>query len=184
MKKLVLALIVAIVGHLGYSQITSYGDPQHYVVKTNGDTIYGKLKYTSSDDIKTKVNVKVNDTLKYNLKTEEIKFMRDGEKYFKTFQPDMEEYFLIKIWEEGKYLSIYEWQTPADYNDGKIEFIVYLRVEDDKSFIRLESHWQKHIVQFIGDNKQMSDDILKNNKYKMEQLGDVVRHYNDWKAKN
>lgn len=183
MKKLLLLFLLGI-GVVSYGQVADYRDAEHYVVKNNGDTIYGKLKYTSSDDIKTKINVKVNDTLKYNFKAEEIKLIRDGEKYFRSFQPDMEEYFFIKIWEEGKFLSIYEWQTPSDYNDGKIEFIVYLRVADDKSYIKLESHWQKHMVQFIGDNKQMADDISKNNKYKMEQLGDVVRHYNEWKAKN
>jgi hypothetical protein len=182
MKKWLLIFSLGIVG-VSYGQVVDYRNSEHYVVKNNGDTIYGKLKYTSGDDIKNKIMVKENDTLKHNFKAQEIKLIRDGEKYYKVFQPDLEEYFFIKIWEEGKYLSLYEWQTPSDFNDGKIEFIVYVRQNDDKSFVQLETHWQKHIAELIADNAQMADDILKS-KYKMEQLGDVIRHYNDWKAKN
>jgi hypothetical protein len=182
MKKLLLLFTLGIVV-VCHGQVAEYGNPEHYVVKNNGDTIYGKLKYTSGDDIKNKIYVRVNDTLKFNFKAEEIKMFRDGEKYFKVFQPDMEEYFFIKIWEEGKYLSLYEWQTPSDFNGGKIDFFAYVRQNDDRSYVQVETHWQKHIAALMSDHKELADEIVKN-KYKMEQLGDVVRHYNDWKAKN
>lgn len=182
MKRLLLLFILGI-GVVCYGQVADYRDAEHYVVKNNGDTIYGKLKYSSNDDMKNKINVKVNDTLKYNFKAEEVKLFRDGEKYYRSFQPDMEEYFFIRIWEEGKYLSIYDWQTPSDYNNGKIENFAYVRQNDDKAYIQVEAHWQKHMAGLMSDNKEIADDIIKN-KYKMEQLGDVVRHYNEWKAKN
>ena len=182
MKKWLLIITLGFVG-IGYSQITDYRDPEHYVVKNNGDTIYGKLKYSSNDDMKTKIYVRVNDTLKYNFKAEEIKLFRDGEKYYRSFQPDMEEYFFIKIWEEGQYLSIYDWQTPSDYNNGRIDNIAYIRQNDDKAYIMVEPHWQKQFAEFVADHEELANEIIKN-KYKMEQLGDVVRHYNEWKAKN
>lgn len=182
MKKLLLLFILGI-SLVGYAQVTDYRDADHYVIKINGDTVYGKLKYTSGDDIKNKIMVKENDTLKHNFKAEEILFFKDGAKTYRSFQPDMEDYYFIRIWEEGKYLSLYEWQVPAEVSGDKIEYLAYVRQNDDKSYIQLELHWQKHMVELIGDHKELADEILKN-KYKMEQLGDVVRHYNEWKAKN
>lgn len=182
MKKLILLLALG-TSLLSFAQEVDYKDPLHYVVKTTGDTIFGKLKYTSSDDIKNKIVVKVNDTLKYTLKAEEVKYFRDGEKSYRSFQPDMEEYYFIKIWEEGKYLSLYEWQVPSELSGAKIEFLPYIRQNDDKTYIELDVKWTKHMSELMSDNKEMADDIWKN-KYKLEQMGDVVRHYNEWKAKN
>jgi hypothetical protein len=183
MKKLLLLFILSGVGLVNYAQVVDYRDKDHYVIKTNGDTIFGKLKYTSSDDIKNKIQVKENDTLKHTFKAEEIKFFKDGEKTYKSFQPDMEAYYFIRVWEEGKYLSLYEWQVPSEIDGNVGVYLAYVRQNDDRSYIQLETHWQKHLVEFISDNKELADEILKN-KYKMEQLGDVVRHYNEWKAKN
>jgi len=182
MKKLLLLFVMAI-GFSAYAQVVDYRDPEHYVIKNNGDTIFGKLKYTSSDDIKNKMTVKVNDTLTLKFKADEIKYFRDGEKRYRSFQPDMEDYYFIKIWEEGKYLSLYEWQVPAEISGSKVEFLPYIRQNDDKTYIELDIHWTKHFSELIADYEQLADEVWKN-KYKLEQLGDVVRHYNEWKAKN
>jgi len=182
MKKQLLLLLALSVGLTSYAQVVDYRDPDHYVIKLSGDTIFGKLKYTSGDDIKNKIMVKVNDTLKYNFKAEELVYFKDGVKSYRPFQPDMEAYYFIKIWEEGKYLSLYEWQVPLEVSD-KMEFLAYIRQNDDRSYVELEVHWQKHIASLISDYKELADEVTKG-KYKMEQLGDVVKHYNDWKAKN
>lgn len=182
MKKLLLMFVLGL-SLTVYAQVESYGDPMHYVVKSSGDTIFGKLKYTSGDDIKNKIQVKVNDTLKYTIKASDVRYFRDGEKEYVSFQPDMEEYYFIKIWQEGEYLSCYEWQVPAEISGAKIEYLPYVRRGGDKAFIELDIHWTKHFVEFIEDYDEMADDVWKN-KYKLEQLGDLVRHYNEWKEEN
>ncbi len=182
MKKLLLLLVLGL-GLSTYAQVEDYRDPDHFVIKTNGDTIFGKLKYTSSEDIKNKMTVKVNDTLTYKLKASEIKYFRDGEKEYLSFQPEMEDYYFIKIWQEGKYLSCYEWQVPSEISGAKIEYLPYIRVSGDKSFIELDIHWTKHLVEFIEDDVQLADDVWKN-KFKLEQLGDIIHRYNEWKENN
>jgi len=180
MKKM-FTLFLLMTGICSYAQVQSYGDPMHYVIRIQGDTIYGSLKYKSSDDIKNKITVKVNDTLKYSLKAQDIKYFRDGAQEYVSFQPDMEAYYFLRVWQPGKYLSLYEWQVPSEISGDKVEFLPYLKREGENSFIELDIHWQKHFVTFIEDYKELVDDIWKN-KYKLEQLGDVVKKYNDWKA--
>jgi hypothetical protein len=156
MKKLLLLLVLGL-GLSTYAQVEDYRDPDHFVIKTNGDTVFGKLKYTSSEDIKSKIVVKVNDTLKHTFKASEVKYFKDGEKEYLSFQPEMEDYYFIKIWQEGKYLSCYEWQVPSEISGSKIEF--------------------------IEDDVQLADDVWKN-KFKLEQLGDIIHRYNEWKENN
>lgn len=182
MKRLLLLLVLG-ASFSTYAQVVDYRDPLHYVVKITGDTIFGKLKYTSSDDIKNKMTVKVNDTLTYKLKASEIKYFRDGEKEYLSFQPEMEEYYFIKIWQEGKYLSCYEWQVPAELSGSKVEFLPYIRRAGEKTFIELDVQWTKHLVEFIEDDEKLSDAVWKN-KYKLEQLGDIIIHYNEFKEAN
>lgn len=159
-------------------------DSDHYVVKTNGDTIYGKLKYMSSDDIKMKISVKVNDTLKYSLKASEVSYFKDRDKEYTTFKPEGEEnHFFLKIWQRGKYLSLYEWQIPLDGGGGKIEYYHYIQKAGDKEYIELAVHWQKHLVEFIDDYEELADEVWRN-KYKTEELGDVIKKYNEWKEEN
>jgi hypothetical protein len=182
MKKLLL-LAGLVMGLSAYAQVEDYRDPDHFVVKTSGDTIFGKLKYTSSDDIKNKIVVKVNDTLKYTIKASDVKYFRDGDKEYLSFQPEMEDYYFIKIWQEGKYLSCYEWQVPAELSGSKIEYLPYIRQAGDKTFVELDLHWAKHLVEYIEDYEELADDVWKG-KYKLEQLGDVIRRYNEWKEEN
>lgn len=184
MRKLFILLVLS----LGYSamaqDVVDYRSPDHYVVTKNGDTISGKLKYSSTDDIKTKIAVKVNDTLKYSFKAAEVSYFKDGEKEYVTFQPDGEtEYYFIKIWEVGKYLELYEWQVPSELSGNRIEYIPYVRKGGDRTFVELSTSWTKHFVEFIDDYEELANDIW-HNKYKIEQLGDVVKKYNEWKEEN
>ena len=184
MKKL-LILIALGLGISSYAQTEeSFIDPDHYVVKTNGDTIFGKLKYMSSDDIKMKISVKVNDTLNYNLKASEVAYFRDGDKEYLTFQPEGETgHFFLKILQRGSYLNLYEWQIPLDGGGGRIEFYHYIQKQGEKDYIELAVHWQKHLVEFIDDYEELADDVWRN-KYKTDQLGEVIRKYNEWKEEN
>lgn len=178
-------LVVLSIGYSVYAQdVVDYRDPDHYVVRKSGDTISGKLKYGSSEDIKTKITVKVNDTLKYNIKAADVLYFKDGEKEYTSFQPDGEtEYFFLKYWEVGKYLELYEWQVPLDLTNGRVEYIPYVRKGGDRTFVELSTSWTKHFVEFIDDYEELANDVW-HNKYKIEQLGDVVKKYNEWKAEN
>jgi hypothetical protein len=183
MKKIFLLIAMGL-GISAYAQETIEIDPDHYVVKTNGDTIFGKLKYMSSDDIKTKISVKVNDTLKYSLKASEITYFKDGDKEYTTFQPEGEEmHYFLKIEFIGKYLSLYEWQIPLEGGGGKVEYYHYIRKGTDKDYVELAAHWTKHLVEYIDDYEELADDVWKN-KYKPEQLAEVIKKYNEWKEDN
>lgn len=183
MKKFFLLLLLGLSFSI-YAQEEIVLDDDHYVVRTLGDTIYGKLKYMSSDDIKTKISVKVNDTLKYNLKASEVVYFKDGDKEYTSFQPEGEQvHYFIKILVIGKYLSLYEWQIPLEGGGGKIEFYYYLQKKGDKDFIELPPHWNKELIQYIDDHEELADEVWKN-KYKPDQLPEVIKKYNEWKEEN
>src|SRR6187402_1416691 len=104
MKKII--LLITLIYGLGQGlnaqteEVTT--DRDHYVVKLDGDTVFGKLKYISSEDIKTKITVKVNDTLKVSLKASEVAYFKDGDKEYITFQPEGEKgHFFLKILQLG-----------------------------------------------------------------------------------
>jgi hypothetical protein len=184
MKRMLLLLMVGFGLSLNAQTDEIVPDADHYVVKVNGDTIFGKLKYASSDDIKNKITVKVNDTLKYSLKASEIVYFKDGDKEYVTFQPEGEEgHYFLKIWQLGTYLSLYEWQVPADLSGAKVEFYPYIRKKGEKTYTELETHWAKHLVEFIDEYEELADEVWKN-KYKYEQMGEIVKKYNEWKEDN
>jgi hypothetical protein len=183
MKKILLLIAMGL-GISTYAQEVIEIDADHFVVKTNGDTIFGKLKYMSSDDIKTKISVKVNDTLKYSLKASEVAYFKDGDKEYTTFQPEGEElHYFIKIEQRGKYLSLYQWQIPLEGGGGKVEFYYYLQKGKDKDYVELAPHWSKHLIEFIDDYEELADEVWKN-KYKQEELPEVIKKYNEWKEDN
>lgn len=183
MKKIFL-LLGFVIGISTYAQEIIEIDPDHYVVKTNGDTIFGKLKYMSSDDIKMKITVKVNDTLKYSLKASEVAYFKDGDKEYTTFQPEGEEgHFFLRIVVQAKYLSLYEWQIPLDGGGGKIEYYHYIQKQGETGYTELAIHWQKHLVEFIDDYEELADEVWRN-KYKPEELEAVIKKYNEWKEEN
>jgi heme/copper-type cytochrome/quinol oxidase subunit 2 len=77
MKKLFL-LFALIMSVAVYAQ-TDDDNGDDFLVKVSGDTIRGKFKYKGSDgDIKNKISIKVNDTLKISLKAADVKYFREG----------------------------------------------------------------------------------------------------------
>jgi hypothetical protein len=188
MKKLLLLFVMAM-SIAAYSQTDESDDDNtnDFLIKTSGDTIRGKFKYKSGEgDIKNKITVKVNDTLKLTIKASEVKYFKDGKDEYITFQPEGEEgHFFIRIWTLGKYLELYEWQVPFDISGGsKIEYVPYIRKKGKSEFIEMDhAYWKKDLPEIIGDYEELADDVWRG-KYKIEQLGEVITLYNEWKEDN
>jgi len=187
MKKLLMlfALMLSIAAYAQTDDDNDNGDD--FLVKVSGDTIRGKFKYKGSDgDIKNKISIKVNDTLKINLKAADVKYFKDGKDEYITFQPEGEEgHFFLRIWTLGKYLELYEWQVPLDLGGGsKIEYIPYIRKKGDSQFVEMDhSYWKKSLPEYIEDYEELADDVWRG-KYKIEQMGEVIQMYNEWKEDN
>ena len=180
MKKILLLLAISI-GISGYSQTDD-----NFLIKVDGDTLRGVFKYKSGEDIKTKITVKVNDTLKVTLKAAEVKYFKEGKDEYISFQPQGETgHYFVKIWVMGKYLELYEWQLPLDLSGGsKTEFIPYVRKRGEKDFLELDpGTWKKILPDLINDYEELSDAVWKG-KYKLDQLGEIVTKYNEWKEDN
>lgn len=182
MKKAILFIALTI-GAIGYNQAQDIKEVD-FLVKTTGDTLTGKFKYKDgSGGIKAKITVKVNDTLKVTLKASEVKYFKEGENEYISFEPKGEEgSYFIKIIVLGKYLELYEWQLPVELSDGKkIELFSYIRKKGDKTFMELDHvTWKKELPNIIGDYEELADAVWKG-KYKLEQLGEIITMYNKWK---
>lgn len=188
MKKIILLFVFAI-SIVGYSQTEdAVVKNDDFLIKTTGDTITGKFKYKSGEgDIKAKITCVVNDTTpKLTIKAAEVKYFKEGKNEYISFQPEGEKGdFLLKIVVLGKYLEQYEWQMPLDLSGGKkIEYVAYVRKKGDQKFVELDhSTWKKVLSDIIEDNEELADAVWKG-KYKLEQLGEVVNKYNEWKEDN
>jgi len=158
-----------------------------FLVRTSGDTLRGAFKYHGSDnDIKNKITVKVNDTLKISVKASEVLYFKDGKTEYISFKPEGESgHYLLRIWKLGKYLELYEWQLPLELSTGsKIEYIPYIRKTGEKEFVELHhSAWKKILPDYIEDYEQLSEDVWRG-KYKVEQLPEIIDMYNEWKQEN
>jgi len=173
---------------VAYSQTDENDEiSEDFLIKVSGDTIRGKFKYKGGDgDIKNKISVKVNDTLKISLKAADVKYFKEGKDEYIVFQPEGEkDHFFLKIWTLGKYLELYEWQVPLDLGGGsKIEFIPYIRKKGETKFTEMDhSYWKKALPEFIEDYEELADDVWRG-KYKIEQMGEVIQMYNEWKEDN
>lgn len=176
MKQLVL-LLWAVGGLCLFAQTSD-----HYVVKTTGDTLFGSLKYKSGDDMRNKITIKVDDTTKVTLKASEVKYVKDGKDEYITFEPEGEkESYFLRIWVKG-YLELYEWQVPSTLsNSSKIEYIPYFRKRGDKDLIELfHKDWKYQLAEVMDDYEELARDVEKG-KYHMEDMGDAVKAYNEWR---
>ena len=45
------------------------------------------------------------------------------------------------------------------------------------------SYWKKALPEFIEDYEELADDVWRG-KYKIEQMGEVIQMYNEWKEDN
>lgn len=186
MKKIFLLFILAVGVSVGYAQTEETEDDRDYLIKTNGDTITGVFKYmTGEGDIRNKVTCKVNDTLKLTIKAQDIKYFKEGKNEYISFQPPGEEgHFLLKIILIGDYLSLYEWQLPLELGNGsKIEYINYVKKKGEDYFELYHQDWKKTLPDVIADYESLAEDVWRG-KYKIEQLSDIVRQYNEYREDN
>ncbi len=157
----------------------------HFVVKNNGDTIYGHLKYqTSEGELHNVIKVKVNDTLKYTFNASEIIYFEEGLNEYYSFVPEgQKEHFFMRVWAIGVHFELFEWEVPYSISKKKllIEYRPLLRIKGSKDFIKLDhKHWKKQLANEMKDYKELADDVLKG-RYPMDEMNHIIDRYNEWK---
>ncbi len=157
----------------------------HFVVTTKGDTLYGHLKYQSSEgELHNQIKIKVNDTLKYTFKASEIVYFEEGLNEYYSFVPDgQKEHFFMRLWASGEFYELFEWEVPASISKKKnlIEYRPLLRKKGDTEFIDLIHHnWKKQLAHEFKDYTELSTDILKG-RYPMDEMNHIIDRYNEWK---
>lgn len=180
MKKLLILLSV-----ICSSLIFGQRKVDHFVVTVKGDTIYGHLKYqTSEGDMHNVIKVKVNDTLKYTFTAKEVVYFEEGLNEYYSFVPHGQtEHFFMRVWATGNYLEVFEWEVPMSISKKKslIEYRPFLRKKGDKDFVELNHKtWKKQVADIIGDYKELANDVLKGI-YPMDEMNHIVDKYNEYR---
>lgn len=178
MKKLILLLCFISLGVI-YAQRHS----DYFVVTTKGDTIYGHLKYqTSEGDLHNKVTVKT-DSGKVTFTASEIIYFEEGLNEYYSFVPEgQKEHYFIRVWAAG-YYELFEWEVPISISKKKhlIEYRPFLRKKGDKEFITLDhKKWKTQLAQIFGEYAELAIDIKKG-LYPMDEMNHIVDRYNEWK---
>lgn len=158
--------------------------PDHFVVTTKGDTIYGYLKYFSrTRGIHDKITVKVSDTLKLTFTADEIVYFEEGKNQYVSFIPKgQNEHFFIRIWSVG-YYELFEWEVPMHLSRSKrkIEYRPLLRRKGETDFIDLHPRkWKKQLADLFSDYPELADDVRKG-MYPLDEMGHVIDRYNEFK---
>ena len=142
---LVLLMFVAVTS--AYAQRRS----DHFVVTAKGDTIYGHLKYQTSDgELHNKIVVKVSDTLKLTFQAKELLYFEEGLNEYYSFVPEgQKESFFMRVWAIG-YYELFEWEVPSTISKSVlIEYRPLLRKKGDAEFIKLDNkYWKKQLSVF------------------------------------
>jgi len=179
MKQIFIAALILCTGVLNAQRHSDY-----FVVTTKHDTIYGHLKYQTSDgELHNKVVVKVNDTTKVTYKASELIYFEEGINEYYSFVPaGQNESFFMRVWATGPYLELFEWEVPFALSKSTlIEYRPLLRWKGKKEFIDLDhKNWKKQLADLFIEYKELSDDI-KNGRYPMDEMNHIVDRYNEWK---
>lgn len=174
---LVLLMFVAVTS--AYAQRRS----DHFVVTAKGDSIYGHLKYQTSDgELHNKIVVKVSDTLKLTFQAKELLYFEEGLNEYYSFVPEgQKESFFMRVWAIG-YYELFEWEVPSTISKSVlIEYRPLLRKKGDAEFIKLDNkYWKKQLSALFADYKELSIDIKKG-RYPMEEMNHIIDRYNEWK---
>lgn len=154
----------------------------HFVVTTKGDTIYGHLKYQTSDgELHNKVTVKVNDSLKITFQAKELTYFEEGLNEYYSFVPKgQKESFFMRVWTIG-YFELFEWEVPYSMSTTTlIEYRPLLRKKGDKEFIDLDhKKWKNQLAELFKDYPELGKDIIKG-RYAMDEMNHIVDRYNEW----
>jgi hypothetical protein len=177
MKQLFLLLFGIPVFSASYAQTTK-GYEEGFVVTNAGDTVRGEIKHKSGDEIKDRIYVRVTEEDKRNYKTTDIQYFQAGDESYITQEIDGEKVFLLE-WSVG-YLELYEEQIPGS-SEGSSSYQAYIRKAGEKELVAIKpGSWKKQILSYISDDTQLAGEVEKN-KYKLEELGTIIRLYNEGK---
>lgn len=180
MKKLLFTLLF-------YASTTLFAQKHHdlthyYVVTNNYDTIHGYIKYQSSEgELKNKITIKVNDTLKLTFTPNEIIYFEEGKnEYLSMIPPGYKEKFFVRVWSSGFY-ELFEWEVPSHLTKSiHIEYRPLIRKYGEKDFIPLDhKHWKKQLAKCFADYPELAKDVLKG-RYPMDEMGHAVDRYNEY----
>lgn len=154
----------------------------NFLVTTKGDTIYGQLKYlTSEGTLQNKITVK-NDSVKLTFMANEIIYFEEGMNEYYSFVPEgQNESYFMKIWTLG-YYELFEWEVPYEISKtALIEYRPLLRKKSEKKFINFDNkNWKKQLAELFKDYSELAKDILKG-AYLMDELNHIVDRYNEWR---
>jgi hypothetical protein len=155
----------------------------YFVVTTKGDTIFGHLKYqTSEGDLHNKVTLK-NDTTKITFAANELIYFEEGLNEYYSFVPEgQKEHYFIRVWATG-YFELFEWEVPMAISKKKnlIEYRPYLRKKGDTEFITLDhKKWKHQLAELFAEYPELANDIKKG-LYAMDEMNHIVDKFNEWK---
>lgn len=156
----------------------------HFVVTTKGDTLFGHLKFlTSEGEIHNKITIKVSDTLKLTFKANEVIYFEEGMNEYYSFVPEgFKDYYFMRVWAMGVAYELFEWEVPANISKKKalIEYRPLLRKKGSTEFIDLIHHnWKKQLAHEFSDYPELCRDILKG-KYPMDEMNHIIDRYNEF----
>jgi hypothetical protein len=174
-----LFLLMFVLASSAYAQRRS----DHFVVTVKGDTIYGNLKYqTSEGELHNKVVVKVHDTLKLTFQAEELLYFEEGLNEYYSFVPEgQKESFFMRVWAIG-YYDLFEWEVPSTISKSVlIEYRPLIRKRGETEFVKLDGKlWKKQLAALFEDYRELSIDIKKG-RYAMDEMNHIIDRYNEWK---
>lgn len=150
-----------------------------YVITLKGDTLKGTVRHKAGEEIKERVNVKVNDTTKVNLKMEEIlEFTSGDDRYITGFLEKEGPRVPLRVLSDGR-LFLLEYQTLL-MNGGNqaIRYEMYAFNPRDSVYTLLRPiSWKKQVEGLMTDSPEMKD-IMEKTKYKFEEIKLVFDQYN------
>lgn len=178
MKNFIIVLSVFLVSSVYAQRFSDY-----FVVTTKGDTIYGHLKYqTSEGDLHNKVTVKT-DSGKMTFTASEIVYFEEGLNEYYSFVPEgQKEHYFIRVWATG-YYELFEWEVPMAISKKKnlIEYRPFLRKKGDKEFITLDhKKWKHQLADLFADYPELAN-AVKKGLYAMDEMNHIIDKYNEWK---
>lgn len=173
-----LPLFLIFAGQIGAQTRPAKKSWDGWVVSLAGDTIFGQVRHKSGDEIKERINVKVNDTLRYNLKVEELKAFMSGDEYYLTgFLEKDGPRVALRVLSEGK-LYLFEYQTLLmQGSNNAIRYEIYAFNPADSVYTLLKPiNWRKQLEGMMADIPEMGEVWSK--KYKFDEVKLIFDQYN------
>lgn len=168
-----------------------------YVIKLNGDTLYGLIKVLNIDNLdkpNSKIQIRFENGKKSKHKIKSVSSLKRGNETYETLWLDKnnslfnEKYYifenqgkqqLIKCVTKGK-LSLYRMEY-IDQESGVVETIDLLKLEDSNILIRATQGVfglkKKKVAEYLS---QCDAIVTKINSGEIKTIFDVVSYYNEY----